>query len=173
MCAHSEKITNLDVGSGSTTNPFHKRFRSKNVVHIDVSRNAYCLEVNCDAHFLPFKNESFDIVHASYILEHLANPYLAIQEFRRVAKKIVIIKVPNASRFFNRESPGHIYSWNQHSLRNLLNLFFPRVEISFANRLTNPTLINRVKNLVYTTLFRFNELYAICYKEYYQFDHYR
>lgn len=40
---------------------------------------------------LPFKNEAFDIVLCSEVLEHVANPIQAIYELKRIAKKALII----------------------------------------------------------------------------------
>ena len=66
-----------------------------------------------------FKSNSFDIVHASHILEHLANPYAAIQEMKRVSRKYVIVKVPNATYFkATKEDPHNIFSWKQITLEN-------------------------------------------------------
>lgn len=40
----------------------------------------------CDAHFLPFADESFDLVYCAAVFEHLACPVLAAQEVLRVLK---------------------------------------------------------------------------------------
>ena len=40
-----------------------------------------------DIHALPFEDGSFDIVHAHQVLQHIADPVLALQEMRRVVKK--------------------------------------------------------------------------------------
>lgn len=39
-----------------------------------------------DAHYLPFANESFDVVHAHQVLQHIADPVRALREMRRVVK---------------------------------------------------------------------------------------
>ena len=43
-------------------------------------------DVLCDAHFLPFANESVDLVYSSALTEHLACPYLAAQQVARCLK---------------------------------------------------------------------------------------
>lgn len=43
-------------------------------------------DVLCDAHFLPFADESFDVVYSAAVFEHLACPLRAVQEVRRVLK---------------------------------------------------------------------------------------
>lgn len=157
-------VSILDVGCGKPSE-FTIGFTHDNTVHVDIHRPAFSLDLIADAYILPFEDKSFDIVHASHILEHLSNPCEALEEFRRIAKKIVIIKVPNASRTFWNEAPSHLFSWNQFSLHSLLSMFFPRVKIFPRSRLVHKTIMNRLKNLIYCALFRQNQLYAICWCE--------
>jgi len=81
----------LDIGSG--LNPL----KEENVIHVDINRLSKHLELVCDAYYLPFQNNKFQIVHASHILEHLENPIKVLEEWKRVTKHLIIIKVPNAS----------------------------------------------------------------------------
>jgi len=46
--------------------------------------------VLADAHHLPFKDGSFELVKASHLLEHLRNPPKALDEILRVATKEVV-----------------------------------------------------------------------------------
>lgn len=39
-----------------------------------------------DIHHLPFADDSFDVVHAHQVLQHIADPVRALQEMRRVAR---------------------------------------------------------------------------------------
>lgn len=39
-----------------------------------------------DIHRLPFEDDSFDVVHAHQVLQHISDPVKALQEMRRVAK---------------------------------------------------------------------------------------
>jgi len=48
--------------------------------------------VLADAHHLPFKDGSFELVKASHLLEHLRNPQKALDEMLRVATKEVVLK---------------------------------------------------------------------------------
>jgi len=50
--------------------------------------------VLADAHYLPFKDESFEVVKASHTLEHLRDPFKALDEIMRVATKNMILKFP-------------------------------------------------------------------------------
>lgn len=44
---------------------------------------------------LPFADSAFDVVAALDVLEHLDDPHAALQELYRVAKKAVMISLPN------------------------------------------------------------------------------
>ena len=44
---------------------------------------------------LPFDDNSFDVVTALDVLEHLDNPHQALQELIRIARKSVLISLPN------------------------------------------------------------------------------
>lgn len=52
-----------------------------------------------DIQNLSFKDKSFDIVLCQQVLEHTPNPPKAISELKRVAKKQLIISVPNEPFF--------------------------------------------------------------------------
>jgi SAM-dependent methyltransferase/uncharacterized protein YbaR (Trm112 family) len=43
-------------------------------------------DVLCDAHFLPFRDQKFDLVYSAAVTEHLACPHLVAQEVARVLK---------------------------------------------------------------------------------------
>ena len=42
--------------------------------------------VQCDIHFLPFKDKAFDFVHCCHVLEHSEDPKKAYSELQRVGK---------------------------------------------------------------------------------------
>ena len=83
-----------------------------------------------DAHYLPFKDESFDSIFAGEIIEHLTNPAQFLKEIERVLKKggVAVLTAPNPysltllylkDRFLGRSinyTPsggfGHVYIWD-------------------------------------------------------------
>lgn len=69
-----EKI--LDVGVGE--NP-------KGNINVDIVKTRFC-NVIADIQYLPFKDRVFDRVFCLSVLEHVADPVLAIQELSRVLK---------------------------------------------------------------------------------------
>lgn len=76
-----------------------------------------------DIYDLPYKNNSFDLVVCTEVLEHLENPKKAYKELLRVSKKYVLLSVPNEPWFtFQRMArfqnilhfgahPEHIQHW--------------------------------------------------------------
>jgi len=95
-----------------------------------------------DACNLPFKSSSFEIIHASHILEHLSVPTNCIIEVKRVTKKYAIFKVPNNPSV--TEYHEHLYSWSIYSFRTLLKLFFPIVNVR-----TNTNLVKFQKRKIF------------------------
>ncbi|MFB0567523.1 MAG: class I SAM-dependent methyltransferase [Candidatus Bathyarchaeia archaeon] len=88
--------------------------------------------VKCDAHYLPFRSNSFDVVIGNHLLEHCKHPYDVLKEFRRVTSRKIMIEVPCLRRITFRENPGHLFTWSEYSLRALLEQFFMNVEINHA-----------------------------------------
>jgi SAM-dependent methyltransferase len=84
----------LEVGCGGGQMRSHLESHGFRYVGIDISKTRVDEELRahggpdllCDAHFLPFRSESFDLVYTSALTEHLACPLLAAQEIRRVLR---------------------------------------------------------------------------------------
>lgn len=104
----------LDVGSGDK--PFWRadvivdkylddnQQRHSGSVIFDKNR----LFFNSDVEDLPFKDNAFDFVFCSHLLEHVENPDKAIKEITRVAKK-GYLEVPRAFRDFLQPFPSHLW----------------------------------------------------------------
>jgi len=87
------------------------------------------------------KSDSFDIVTAFEVLEHLEDPEKAVKECRRVSKKYCLFSVPNEPfwRLANLtrlahvkrlgNSPGHLQNFSRGDIRRLLNKHFSKVKI--------------------------------------------
>jgi len=155
----------LDVGSGS--NPlFHQTCE---VVHVDINEDSPHLEVICDAYHLPFVSNSFLLVHASHILEHIEKPLCFMRELKTVSSNQVIVKVPNGGFYVaSTMSPEHLFSWNEFTLSNLLHRIFDCVTISSRwklHRKKRSFLQNKLRTLKFLLLSKFfgnDELYALC-----------
>lgn len=87
-----------------------------------------------DAHSLPFKNESFDLVVCTEVLEHVDNPKDALLEIKRVLKKegVAIIELDSGSALFSIVwflwkkihgrvwNDAHIHSFNVNKLERII-----------------------------------------------------
>ena len=82
---------------------------------------------------IPHKDNSFDLVVSTQVLEHLDNPLDALKELARISKRYIIFSVPNeplyrlsnVARFKHifafGNTPGHIQHWNKEKIRALAN----------------------------------------------------
>jgi SAM-dependent methyltransferase len=81
---------------------------------------------------LPFSDSIFDLVVSLEVLEHLEEPFAALDELCRVSREWLILSVPNEPFFclanfmrgknLNRwgNDPGHINHWNKRSFVNFV-----------------------------------------------------
>jgi len=144
--------TLLDVGCGEgyTTNLVQKEFPDVNItaIEFDEATVKKANEINSglkvekgDIYNINFKDNYFDAVLSSELLEHLEYPEKAIKECKRVSKKYCIFSVPNEPwwRIANilrlsylprlGNTPGHIQHWTKKSFRRLLKKHFKHVVI--------------------------------------------
>ncbi len=129
-----ERVLDLGSGGGWTAMVPHECLYQidlslRNLISLKSETSAQTLS---DAHFLPFKDESLDLIIASEILEHLNNPESASREIWRVLKPggKAIISTPYKERLrytlcihCNQVTPlnAHLHSFD----RDTLLSFFP------------------------------------------------
>lgn len=134
-------ILDTGCGEGFTLNQLEKQFPNKTYLGIDSSLKVVNLGNKLfpkiklkvgNIYRLPFKNQSFDLVICSEVLEHLANPKKALEEISRVSKKYCLLSVPNEPWFimvnFLRgkylstwgNHPEHINHWGGKTFQNFL-----------------------------------------------------
>jgi ubiquinone/menaquinone biosynthesis C-methylase UbiE len=104
----------------------------------------------CD---LPFRNQAFDLVLCSEVLEHLEHPLEALRELIRVSARYVLITVPREPIFqlLNRtgralrlcSDAGHIHFWTRAAFQREFAPFF--TETMFRWRHTYQLLLGRVR----------------------------
>jgi ubiquinone/menaquinone biosynthesis C-methylase UbiE len=80
---HYEKALNIGVGDNGIG-------FADDVVQFDMDRYQYDKFVQGDAHHLPFKGQSFDVVVISDVLEHVVDPRQVLQEAKRVGRRVVV-----------------------------------------------------------------------------------
>lgn len=97
----SEGKTILEIGIGNSFIRDYLKKRNLNIITIDIDLNLKP-DIVGSVLFLPIVNNSFETVVCYQVLEHLPfeNIPIAISELSRVAKKYVIISLPNRMKLF-------------------------------------------------------------------------
>lgn len=114
----------LDLGCGKGLYIPYLKEKARSVIGLDWSisllkmAKEFGVHVVCgDANRLPFKSETFDVLWASEIIEHL--PSLSVyEEVERVTKKLVIATMPNPYSFNFKADPTHILCYTLSSLKD-------------------------------------------------------
>ncbi len=108
----------LEVGGGASP---HKEY-FPNSVSIDLSKTSKA-DIIADAHNLPFVDESFKVILITETLEHIYNPFIAVEEIYRVLERngIVVLSVPFV--FPIHEAPKDYFRFTLYGLRELFKEF--------------------------------------------------
>src|SRR5262249_11298091 len=136
----------LDVGCGTGANLDHLR-RFGRVEGVDLSMMAldYCRQRRGDkqvicasANGLPFASESFDLITAPYVIQHLDDDLGGVCEIRRVMRRSApaVIFVPAFQSLWgpNDDQSGHRRRYRMGELQELIEQSGLHVErISYAN----------------------------------------
>jgi len=109
----------LNVGSGIGR---FDHYLSKDIkpINLDISSSVIDVDIIADAHLLPFKDSSFDIVYSVAVLEHLKRPWAAADEIFRVLHPggHVVLELP----FLNVIHDEHDYfRFTDNGIRSLLD----------------------------------------------------
>jgi len=127
----------LDIGCATGALLFHLRGRGWRVTGVEISPSAAYAqkERSLDVKTAPleengFPSESFDVIHASHLIEHLNNPKTFLMECFRVLKKdgTIFITTPNIAGFQSRLFGSawrsaifdHLYLFSADTLEKLL-----------------------------------------------------
>jgi len=112
----------LDVGCGSLCEAFTSAYKGR-YVGLDLPNSPYPKTVEGDAHDLSrYSDGSFHLVTMFSVIEHVHEPYRALSEAARVARRAVIVTTDLTEADKNR-SPSHYYSWTPKTLNQFLSLF--------------------------------------------------
>lgn len=121
------KITGVDI--------------SRNALRIAKEKNPECNFCSGSIYDISFKENSFDLVIATEVLEHLEKPELALQEIKRISKNYCIISVPNEpyfcamnflrgknlTRFGN--DLEHVQKWSSEKFVHFVETYFEVLEV--------------------------------------------
>ena len=96
------------------------------------------------AYKLPFTKNSFNLVIASEVIEHLKTPEKMLKEIKRVLKPKGKVIITTPIKLFDKpEDPMHIQEFSVNDLNNQLNKYFSKVDI----KTSHPYLLKKI----YTT----------------------
>jgi len=135
---HPEGLLDIGSGRGTFLWPLLDSFPMLEVTCIDIQSlrvddiNALHIggipnvkAILMDAEDIKLQEESFDVVTALEVLEHIRDPEKALSEAIRVSKRFVVVSVPSKED----NNPEHIHLFNQAVLHDMLN----KIDISKVN----------------------------------------
>lgn len=102
------KVLDAGCGEGFTLNKLSQNKIGEKLEGIEFSKDAveigkklhpYLSLKQGDIYKLPYKDNSFDLVLSTEVLEHLKEPEKALKELIRVSKKYILLSVPNEPWF--------------------------------------------------------------------------
>jgi SAM-dependent methyltransferase len=102
----------LDIGCGN-------RRLAKNVINFDIEKE-HNINVVGDGHFLPFKENSFDLIICQAVLEHVIKPQVVVDDIYNTLKcnGIVYAEIP-----FLQGYHGDPHDYTRFTLKGIRNLF--------------------------------------------------
>jgi len=143
----------LDIGCGVGYGTAELARRARFAIGIDSApqaivhaRSAYALQntnfIPASATALPFRDESFELVTAFEVIEHLTDWHVLLSEARRVLHSdgVFLVSTPNKeyytdSRGASGPNPFHTHEFEYDEFHNALTEFFPHCTVLLQNHL--------------------------------------
>jgi ubiquinone/menaquinone biosynthesis C-methylase UbiE len=153
----------LDVGCGWG----RELIRLEDAVGVDIclpflktarnyTRNTVTL---ADAHYLPFRDGSFDFVVISEVVEHMEQPMRVMNELKRVLKPKgrLLIQTPNRlltlGKFISSKKCGHVHEFTYTELKNLLEFLGFKIRQRTGSTIPYIPSTSRFEKLNHNALF--------------------
>jgi 2-polyprenyl-3-methyl-5-hydroxy-6-metoxy-1,4-benzoquinol methylase len=174
-----KRILDLGCATGNYTLELSKRGYTcigadVNSAYIEIAQKRG-IEAYVVSDKLPFSDKSFDSVIMFEVVEHLSNPEVVLSEASRVARKNVIISVPNCEGYEELKKQGLIYEhfldrdhknmFTETSLRKMLSGIFPVIDIQKGDPIYPLSLADLSKNIILRVL---NKIHLIRPKYYFR-----
>lgn len=106
----------LDVGCGRLQKYFKRKYGEK---YTGSDLTGVECDYKADAHSLPFEDNSYEVVTAWSLLEHVNHPLIVLKEMSRVASKIVLLTTDFTKTDQNTDN-SHLYCWTPKVFGQLL-----------------------------------------------------
>lgn len=142
-----EKVSILEIGSNGETSKWIESFKFYEKKSIDIDATRYpdqVLDV-CDNEFEKKIQFSPDCIVALEVFEHLKDPFLAVQNLRKILKKNGIIIISTPFIFGMHDLPHDYFRYTKFGLINLFK-DFSNVNITQRN--------DGVFDIIFVLLFR-------------------
>ncbi|HJU56720.1 MAG TPA: methyltransferase domain-containing protein [Pyrinomonadaceae bacterium] len=116
LSRHATDGRTLEIGAEDSTckSWFPQR------VAINLALNAH-IDIQADAYHLPFRDEAFDVVLCTEVLEHMHTPALALLELRRVLRPGGKLLLTTPFAFPIHYAPTDYYRFTRFGLTHLLD----------------------------------------------------
>jgi SAM-dependent methyltransferase len=101
QCVMGDKIVDIGGNKGHTFDGWNR----DDVTTVDMDKYDIPNFVQANAVDLPFEDKSFDVACLNEVLEHMPDPIGALKEARRVARKRIIVTVPNEFEWLQGQEP--------------------------------------------------------------------
>jgi len=155
----TDKLT-LDLGCSNS--PYIDLFPNR--VGFDIKKGKG-VDMIGDAHSLPFENEKFEVILCTELLEHLYNPFKAIEEMHRVLKPGGKLILTTRFIFPIHDGPGDFFRFTIYGLKKMFENGWRIKEIEeevesvkiFAVLLQRYAFQNELNKVVKAFLFLFSK----------------
>lgn len=150
-----KEMLDIGCGEGYTTLEMKRRVPYLKILGMDIEKHIVDIAKNQETEDVKFSvgsaysiekpNNSYCLVLATEILEHLDEPDKAIEEIKRVSSKYCIFSVPNEPFFrmanlarlsyLDRlgNTPGHVQNWTKWKFKKMLKKHFSNVEVKTSS----------------------------------------
>jgi len=158
----NQKVFEFGCGLGQNI------FLLPNAIGYDISK--FCLKfakkkgIKIITNIKDIKNDSFDVVLCSHVLEHVENPYKILKILKNKlkvgGKLILILPIENHGKInFDLDINQHLYCWNFRTINNLLiTMKFKVIENKYIRGGTSSKLTN-----LFFSIFPLKRSYLILY----------
>jgi SAM-dependent methyltransferase len=108
----------LILGAGEKTNYYKLKFSNCTVITSDV-HDSFKPDLIFDGHAIPFSDNTFDLVLAAQVIEHVINPWVFCNEIQRVSKNGGLIQIEAPQNFPYHAEPYDFFRFTFTGLRSL------------------------------------------------------
>lgn len=108
----------LIIGTGDKKQYYKNIFPHCTVITSDV-HNQFKPDYVFDGHFIPFKDNTFDLVLAAQVIEHTINPWIFSSELQRVTKLDGFLQIEAPQTFPYHAEPYDFFRFTYTGMRSL------------------------------------------------------